>query len=180
MKFFIAALTITSCSFCNAAEKCKITEENLNFSAPKSKTIYKSYWQDSKEGNETIKRLHIAFEDGSTATIKHRFCDLYKFEAAYYMEEQNRAASTNDIKNKLNELLPYIAHKDDMQKKAVNSMLAELAEQQFDQGEILGAAYNGHKSVYGDTSYSILYFPINYSSLHSAAIYMDVGIGGIH
>lgn len=163
-----------------AESDCEIKAKDLTFATPKLDDIANTFWQDGKEGNETVKRLHIAYKDGSTTVIKHRFCNTYKFEAAYYMEEQNRPASKDDIKKKLNELLPYIAHKDNTQKQAVNSMLAQLAEQQFDQGEIFGAAFNGHESVYGDTSYSILYFPNNYSSLHSAAIYMDVGIGGIH
>ncbi len=180
MKSLTFTLFLTISASVYAGEKCSISAKDLNFTTPKSEKIANTFWQEDQEAGEAVKRLFIAYIDGSSAVIKHRFCDTYKFEAAYYMEDQNRTVSTDDIKNKLTELLPYIAHKDDMQKKAVNSMLAELAEQQFDQGEILGAAYNGHESVYGDTSYSILYFPINYSSLHSAAIYMDVGIGGIH
>lgn len=59
-------------------------------------------------------------------------------------------------------------------------MMSELDEGGFDPNEIIGASHNGADSAYGDTSYSIIYYPINHSSLHSAAIFVEIGIGGVH
>ena len=96
------------------------------------------------------------------------------------MEEKNRPASNEDVKNKLLLLLPYIALKESSQKEAVTKMTEELNGNTFDIHEVSGANFNGSDPTYGDTGYSILYYPMNYSELHTSAIFIDVGIGGIH
>lgn len=180
MKFLYAILFLTISSASSATEKCGISTKDLTFSTPTSENIANAFWQESKQGNETIKRLSITYKDGSIAIIKHIFCSTYKFEAAYYMEEEGKPESIEAIKKKLKYSLFYVAHKDNTQKKAIDKMITELNQSDFDLGEIVGATYNGTDSVYGDTEYSIIYLPINHSSLHNAAIFVEIGIGGIH
>lgn len=180
MKHFITGLLIICSAICNAEQQCSIKSTDLNFVTPKADSITNTYWQDDKENGESVKRLFITYKDGSTAVIKHTFCSEYKFEAVYYMEEQEQTNSTEKIKTSLTTFLSYVAHKDNMQKKAIKTMMAELDKYTFVPDEVIGATYNGHESVYGDTSYSILYSPLNYSAIYSAAISVEVGIGGIH
>jgi hypothetical protein len=180
MKIFITGFLITCSTLCSATQKCSIKSTDLNFITPKADNIANTYWQDNKEDGESIKRLYITYKDGSTAVIKHKFCSEYKFEAVYYREEQEQTNSTEKIKTSLTTFLSYVAHKDNMQKKAIKTMMAELDKYTFVPDEAIGATYNGHDSVYGDASYSILYSPLNYSAIYSAAISVKVGIGGIH
>jgi hypothetical protein len=180
MKIFITGLLITSSTLCSAKQKCSIKSTDLNFVTPKADNIANTYWQDDKEDGESVKRLHITYKDGSTAVIKHKFCSEYKFEAVYYMEEQEQTNSTEKIKTSLILFLSYVAHKDSSQKEAIKTMIAELDKYTFVPNEVFGATYNGHDQAYGDTGYSILYSPINYSSIYSSAISVEMGIGGIH
>ena len=69
---------------------------------------------------------------------------------------------------------------DETTQKAIKTMMTELDKYTFVPDEVFGATYNGHESVYGDTSYSVLYSPLNHSAIYSAAISVEVGIGGIH
>lgn len=170
-------------SFCYAEQtthNCKVTEKNLNFQTPKSNDIANTFWQEDKEGDETVKRLQITYKNGSIAVIKHRFCETYQFEAVYYTEERETKNSTEKIKTSLTTLLSYVAHKDSTQKEAIKTMIAELDKYTFVSDEVTGATYNGHDPAYGDTGYSILYSPLNYSSIYSAAISVEMGIGGMH
>ncbi|WP_331347122.1 hypothetical protein [Cellvibrio sp. UBA7661] len=180
MKFLPLLFFIAMSSPTYASSKCSIKSKDLNFITPKANNIANTYWQDSNENGESVKRLHITYKDGSTAVIKHTFCSEYKFEAVYYTEEQEQTNSTDKIKASFTTFLSYVAHKDNMQKKAIKSMMAELDKYTFVPDEAFGATYNGHESVYGDTSYSVLYSPLNYSAIYSAAISVEVGIGGIH
>jgi len=180
MKLLYLILFIVLSSTSQAETKCMISTKDLTFNTPKAQDIANTFWQEEKEGQETIKRLNITYRDGSIAVIKHQFCSTYKFEAAYYMEEKGKPKSMEEIQKKLRLSLTYVAQKDNTQKKAIGKMIAELNESSFDSSEIVGASYNGFDSAYGDTGYSIIYFPINHSSLHSAAIFVEVGIGGVH
>lgn len=180
MKIFIAGLLITCSTLCSAEQKCSIKSTDLNFFTPKADNIANTYWQYDKEDGESVKRLHITYKDGSTAVIKHKFCSEYKFEAVYYMEERAQTNSTDKIKTSLTTFLSYVAHKDSTQKEAIKTMFAELDKYTFAPDEVFGATYNGHDPAYGDTGYSILYSPMNYSSIYSSAISVEMGIGGIH
>lgn len=180
MKFLTFLLLIAISSSTYASNICNIKLKDLNFVTPKAANITNTYWQDDKEDGEVIKRLFVTYKDGSTAVIKHKFCSEYKFEAVYYMEKQEQTNSTEKIKTSLATFLSYVAHKDNMQKKAIKTMMAELDKYTFVPDEVFGATYNGHESVYGDASYSVLYSPLNHSAIYSAAISVEVGIGGIH
>jgi hypothetical protein len=180
MKVIITTLFITNSIFSDSALACSITPKDLNFVTPNRNGITNTFWQDEKQEDETVKRLYITYKDGSTAIIKHRFCSTYQFEAAYYMEEKDRVTSTKKIKTSLTKFLSYVAHKDSTKKEAIRHMIAELDKYSFAPDEIAGVTYNGHDPAYGDTSYSITYFPINYSSLHGSAIFVGMRIGGMH
>lgn len=180
MKYLIVVLLITYSAFCGAKQNCNITSKDLNFFTPKADNITNTFWKDSNEEGESVKRLYVIYKNGSTAIIKHRFCSKYKFEAVYYMEERERTNSTKKIKSSLILFLSYVAHKDSTQKEAIKTIIAELDKYTFVPDEVTGATYNGHDPAYGDTGYSILYSPMNHSSIHSSAISVEMGIGGIH
>lgn len=180
MKSLTFLLFIAMSSSTYASNKCNIKLKDLNFVTPKAENIANTYWQDDKEDGEVIKRLFVTYKDGSTAVIKHKFCSEYKFEAVYYMEERAKTNSTNQIKTSLTTFLSYVAHKDSTQKEAIKTMFAELDKYTFVNDEVFGATYNGHDPAYGDTGYSIIYSPMNHSSIYSSAISVEMGIGGIH
>lgn len=180
MKIFITGLLITCSTLCSAEQKCSIKSTDLNFVTPKADNIANTYWQNDKEDGEVIKRFFVTYKDGSTAVIKHKFCSEYKFEAVYYMEERAQMNSTDKIKKSLTTFLSYVAHKDSTQKEAIKTMFAELDKYTFVNDEVFGATYNGHDPAYGDTGYSIIYSPMNHSSIYSSAISVEMGIGGIH
>lgn len=180
MKLLTFLLLIAMSSSTYAINKCNIKSKDLNFVTPKSQNIANTYWQDDKKDGEVIKRLFVTYKDGSTAVIKHKFCSEYKFEAVYYMEERVKTNSTDKIKTSLITFLSYVAHQDSTQKEAIKTMIAELGKYTFVNDEVFGATYNGHDPAYGDTGYSILYSPMNYSSIYSSAISVEMGIGGIH
>lgn len=180
MKIFITGLLITCSTLCSAEQKCSIKSTDLNFVTPKADNIANTYWQNDKEDGEVIKRFFVTYKDGSTAVIKHKFCSEYKFEAVYYMEERAQMNSTDKIKTSLTAFLSYVAHKDSTQKEAIKTMFAELDKYTFVNDEVFGVTYNGHDPAYGHTGYSIIYSPMNYSSIYSSAISVEMGIGGIH
>lgn len=175
-------LMVLFSTLCSAQENphCKFKEKDLTFTTPKAENIANTFWQDGEENNEVVKRLYITYENGSTAIIKHKFCSEYKFEAVYYTKEIEPKNSTEEIKTSLITFLSYVAHKDSTQKEAIKTMMAELDKYTFVSSEVTGATYNGHDPAYGDTGYSIIYSPLNYSSIYSAAISVEMGIGGIH
>ena len=180
MKLLTLAILIITSSICYADPKCQVTAETLTFVTPKSSDITNTFWQDDKEGLEAVKRLHISYNDGSTAIIKHRFCSIYSFEVAYYVENRKNLTSIETLRSKLKTFIGYAAHADSTRQDAIKIMIDELNENGFDPSEIIGVSYNGFDPSYGDTGYDFMYFPIEHSSLHRAAIFVEIGIGGMH
>lgn len=163
-----------------ANEKCAYLATNLKFIAPDSQDIAKTFWQDSKDGYETVKRLYITYKDGSTAVIEHKFCSMYNFEVAYYVQDKSKLAAIETIQKKANALLSYSALKDSSQQEALTAIAKNLNERNFNPDKDISTGYSGYNENYGDTEYAVSYLPIENSSLHQAALFVYVGMGGMH
>lgn len=181
MKILYLALLITLSASCSADNgKCSITTKSLNLTTPKSADIVNSFWQNDEDGEETIKRLAVIYKDGSVAMIEHKYCSMYNFEAAYYVKDKSNVNTTDAIRETLNSLFAYAALKDNSQKNAIHAMTQRLKEKNFNPDNSIGTGHDQSNESNQNTEYSISYLPIEDSSLHEAALFVYMGIGGMH
>lgn len=184
MKIVYLILLIALSASCSAGTadngKCSITTKSLNLTTPKSADIVNSFWQDDEDGDETIKRLAIIYKDGSVAMIEHKYCSMYNFEVAYYVKDKDNINTTDAISETLNSLFAYAALKDNSQKSAIHAMTQRLKEKNFNPDNSIGTGYDQSNESNQNTEYSISYLPIEDSSLHEAALFVYMGIGGMH
>lgn len=160
--------------------KCSITTKSLNLTTPKAANIVNSFWQDDKDGDETIKRLTVNYKDGSIAIIEHKYCSMYNFEVAYYARDSESINTTDAIRATLTSLFAYAALTDNSQKSAINAMVERLNEKKFDANSNITTGFDQSNESNQNTEYSISYLPIEDSSLHEAALFVYMGIGGMH
>jgi hypothetical protein len=184
MKTLYLTLLIILSASCSAGtadnSKCSITTKSLKLPPPKSADIVNSFWQDDIDGEETIKRLTINYKDGSVAMIEHKYCSMYNFEVAYYVKDKNKVNTTDAISEILNSVFAYAEFKDNSQKNAINAMIQRLKEKKFTPDSNISTSYDQSNDSNQNTEYSISYLPIEDSSLHEAAVFVYMGIGGMH
>jgi hypothetical protein len=184
MKLLYLTLLITLSASCSAGTadngKCSITTKSLNLTTPKSANIVNSFWQDDEDGEETIKRLTINYKDGSIAMIEHKYCSMYNFEVAYYVKDKGSVKTTDAISETLNSLFAYAALTDNSQKSAIQAMTQRLKEKKFNPDNSVSTGYDQSNESNQKSEYSISYLPIEDSSLHEAALFVYMGIGGMH
>jgi hypothetical protein len=163
-----------------ADSDCDISSKNLTFKTPKSNDIAKTFWQDDKDGYETIKRLHITYKDGSVAVLEHKFCSMYNFEVAYYATDKETVNNTDLIQKKAEYFFSYAAIQGGDQQEAVETMTKSLHDKKFDPEKEASIGYEGSHPQYGRAEYIIDYRPLGSASIHKAAITLYVGLGGMH
>ncbi len=163
-----------------ANNDCDISSKLLKFKTPESNDIANIFWQDDKDGYETIKRLHITYKDGSIAVLEHKFCSMYNFEVAYYVADRELIENTDLIQKKAKYFFTYAAIQGGDQEEAIETMAVNLHENKFNPEKEAAIGYSGHHPQYGSAEYSIDYYPLGSASIHKAAITFYVGIGGMH
>lgn len=176
--FFIAFVAFSS--LCCADYKCEISTKNLSFPTPKSNDIANTFWQDDKDGHETIKRLHITYKDGSVAVLEHKFCSMYNFEVAYYVAERGALNTTESIQEKAKYFLTYASIQGGDQQEAIETMAQNLSKKKFTTENEATTGYDGSHPQYGRAEYVIDYYPLGAASIHEAAISFYMGLGGMH
>lgn len=180
MKILACILLIITSQLCHAEYKCNFLTKNLTFTTPKSDDIANTFWQDDKDGHETIKRLYITYKDGSLAVLEHRYCSVYNFEAAYYFGDKSKLANTKEFQKRAKLFFSYASVSDSSQQEAIATMIKELNEKEFDKEKNADAGYNGFDPQHGDTEYNIDYFPLDEVSVHEAALFVYMGLGVMH
>lgn len=165
---------------CYAKKECKYTTKNLTFPNPTSKNIANIYWQDTKEGYETIKRLYISYKDGSLALIEHKFCSMYNFEAAYYVKEKQEFEKISDIEKEIKSFFKYSSIQDNTLSEALEIMKANMIEKRFDFEKGLFTNHYDSNEHHQLAEFQIEYLPLVDTSFHDAALFIYMGIGGMH
>lgn len=180
MKNFFVIYLACFASLSYADKDCDISSKNLKFKTPKSNDIANTFWQDDKDGYETIKRLHITYKDGSIAVLEHKFCSMYNFEVAYYAADRETVKNTDLIKNKAQYFFTYASIQGGDQQEAIVTMTNNLDEKKFNTEKEASTGYDGSHPQYGRAEYIIDYHPLDSASIHEAAITFYMGLGGMH
>lgn len=175
---FIFLTSFASLSY--ADNDCDISTKSLIFKTPKSNDIANSFWQDDKNGYETIKRLHITYKDGSIAVLEHKFCSMYNFEVAYYAADREAVKNTDLLQKKAEYYFSYASIQGGDQQEAIDTMAKNLDRKKFNPEKQAAIGYTGHHPQYGNSEYSIDYHPLDGASIHEAAITFYMGLGGMH
>lgn len=182
MKNFAFFSLIFACSLCSAKNKCTLSTEDLNLATPTHQDIANTFWQDNKnkDSNESIKRLFITYKDGSFAIIEHKYCLMYNFEAAYYSADKSKLSTTKAIQTKTEQLLAYASIKDSNQHESISELISKLNMKKFNAEKNITSSAYGFLPDYGDSEYSLDYVSLGDVSVHQAALFVYMGIGGMH
>ena len=180
MKKFCFILLLITTPLCFADYECEYTTNKLNFITPNSSDIVNTFWQNDKNGYETIKRLYITYTDGSTAVIEHKFCTVYNFEVAYYTSSRNRLPSTAAIEKKMKLFFTYASLQDGSQQESITTMIEALNKKKFTPEKSIAIGHRGFDPEHGDAEYSIHYQPLGDVAIHKAALTIYMGLGVMH
>ena len=184
MKLLTSLLLLTLTAACHAEKSrtptCSLRIENLNFVTPTSDNIESTFWQKDVDGYESINRLHIAYKDGSVAVVEHKYCLMYNFEIAYYASTTNELSDGKKLSEILKSFFNYSAVQDTSIQNAVSAIIKRFEEKGFDADSALATAHDDSTQDNKRAEYSVSYMPIEDSSLHRAALFIYMGIGGEH
>lgn len=182
MKNLVFILLLATSGHCFASQECIFETKKLTFETPKSHDIVNTFWQDDrdKDSDESIKRLFISYKDGSFAILEHKYCLMYNFEAAYYLADKSKLSSIKAIQAKTEQLLAYASIKDSNQHESIGELISTLNGKKFNAERNITSSAYGFIPAYGDSEYSINYFPLGDVSVHQAAFFVYMGIGGTH
>lgn len=180
ISIFLFALTAACHAEKGSGHTCVLTADNINLATPESDDIANTFWQKDKEGYESVARIHIAYKNGSMAVIEHKYCSMYNFEIAYYTSSKNELSDTETLAKTLKTFLAYSAIQDDGIYSAISAMSKRLDEKGFDANHAIAIAHNNSTKDNKGVEYSVSYTPIEDSSLHKAALFFYMGVGGEH
>ena len=184
MRKIITLLIFSLTMSCNAEKnnghKCEFVGESLQLLTPESSDIANSFWQQDVDGYEAIDRLHINYKNGSVAVIEHKYCSMYNFEVAYYSKSTSEFLDVASLKKTLSKLFKAAAIADESTNRAVMAMSNRLEEKGFSPDQAIATAFDDSTKNNKRAEYSISYLPLEDSSLHKAAVFVYMGIGGEH
>jgi hypothetical protein len=184
MRLLISLLLLTLTAACHAEKgsthTCSLTSDTLNFVTPTSDSIANTFWQKDVDGYESINRLHIMYKDGSVAVVEHKYCLMYNVEIAYYASTANELSDSKKLSEALKSFFNYSAVQDTSIQNAVSAIIKRFEEKGFDADSALATAHDDSTQDNKRAEYSVSYMPIEDSSLHRAALFIYIGIGGEH
>lgn len=178
MKLLIALLTVSISLFCQAEETCDFQKKELELLSPQSTEVANSFWQQEIDSYETIDRLFINYKDGSIAVVEHKHCSMYNFEVAYYSASKNDFLNLTHLKETLNRLVDLSAVTDGATHKALDAMIKNLETEGFRPDKKAESFWDGSTDRHQRAEYGMSYLPLDDSSLHKAALFFYMGIGG--
>lgn len=168
----------TLAAHCLAGEDCTIARESLVEPTPKSATIAQSFWQKSSEGSDNIDLLTLIFKDGSVAVIEHKYCSMYNFEVAYYTNNPAQFENTEALSSTLKNLYNLSAIQDKSIDSAIGTMTNRLKEKGYNSEQAIGTGFDSSTKNNQKAEFSISYQPLEDSSIHKAALFIYLGVGG--
>ncbi|WP_323814136.1 hypothetical protein [Cellvibrio sp. NN19] len=180
MKYLIFILSLVAASSCFAERKCEYTTKKLSFPNPTSAEVDNIFWQDAEDGYETIKRLYISYKDGSTAVIEHKFCSMYNFQIAYYTKDKESLKQPDQVYRKMKSLFGYASIKDDTLRDAIEVFNKNLVEEEYDYEKEFFTNHDDSNEKSQGAEFQLEYLPIEGPALHEAALFIYMGIGGMH
>ena len=182
MRIIISLLLATITISCHAEKpkKCDFTSQNIKLITPNAENIANSFWQKDVDGYEVIDRLYVNYKNGSVAVIEHKYCSMYNFEVAYYSKDKSEFSDTTNLEKTLKGLFSTVAISDKKTQSSITTMISRLEEKKFNSNHPAATAYDDSTEDLKRAEYSISYTPIEDSSLHKAALFVYMGIGGEH
>lgn len=180
ISFLLFSLTIACHAENESAQDCSFTSSNVHLVTPKADNIANTYWQKSTDGYESVDRLYVNYKDGSVAIIEHKYCSMYNFEVAYYTGKKSDVSSITSLAETIKTLLAYSGIKDDSINNALIELKGKLEIKKFSAEKPIFAGANQSNLKNQAVEYSLSYMPIEDSSLHKAALFVYMAIGGEH
>lgn len=184
MKLLTAIILLALTASChaekNSMQDCNYTKASVKLTTPKAENIAQSYWQTNVEDYESIDRLFVIYKTGSIAIFEHKYCSMYNFEVAYYSRDGGEFSDIASLEKTLRTLFSAASFSDVKTQKAVPAIIEQMKENKFDPSEVSSAAYDGSTEDAKRAEFSLSYIPIEDSSLHKAALFVYMGIGGEH
>ncbi|MES2675416.1 MAG: hypothetical protein V4660_14335 [Pseudomonadota bacterium] len=187
MKIILIALALLTSS-CFAAEKpatsttnsCSFTKESLKFSALKDPAIINSYWQHTQdpETEEFVDRLFIAYRNGDSAVIEHKYCLIYNFKASYYSTAGEHTQSIEKLDQLLFNLQDLNALATKLSVIPNKKIIAELKKLTFNPEKPSRVNFNAaDKEAVNDVTYSFSYDPLGSLGMLGSMVSLYVAYG---
>lgn len=184
MKSLVSFLLLTLAVACHAetdgTHECPLTSKKLSFITPTSDNIANAFWQTGTDGYESVDRLHIVYKNGSVAVVEHKYCSMYNLEIAYYANKMDEFSDIKRFEETLKHFFTYSAIQDADGQKAISAMTKRFIEKGFRADSALTTGYEGSTQDNKRAEYSLSYVPVEDSSIHKAALFIYMGIGGEH
>ena len=178
MRFLVLLFISILAANCLAGENCTITHQNLAEPTPTDANIDQSFWQKDSDGSEKIDRLTLLVKDGSVAVVEHKYCTMYNFELAFYTNNKTQFENTQALSSTLKNLYNLSAVQDKSIDTAINAMADRLKEKGFDTEQAMGTGYDSSTANNQKAEFSLSYQPLEDSSIHKAALFIYMGVGG--
>src|SRR5690606_26806479 len=170
MKSLVSFLLLTLAVACHAetdgTHECPLTSKKLSFITPTSDNIANAFWQTGTDGYESVDRLHIVYKNGSVAVVEHKYCSMYNFEIAYYVNKVDELSGIKELEKTLKRFFTYSAIQDVDIQKAISAMTMRFTEKGFNADGALTTGYEGSTQDNKKAEYSLGYVPVEDSSIH--------------
>ncbi len=176
----LTVLTVSCYADKNSKQGCDYTKASLKLTTPKAENIAQTYWQTDREDYESIDRLFVVYKTGAMAVFEHKYCSMYNFEVAYYSRDGSELSDLPSFEKTLRTLFSVASFSDAKIQESIPAMMKQISENKFDSSEISSASYDGSTEDAKRAEFSISYLPVEDSSLHRAALFVYMGIGGEH
>src|SRR5690606_28030365 len=109
---------------------------------------------------------------------EHKYCSMYNFEIAYYANRMDEFSDIKRFEETLKRFFTYSAIQDVDIQKAISAMTMRFTEKGFNAGGALTTGYEGSTQDNKRAEYNLSYVPVEDSSIHKAALFIYMGIGG--
>ena len=184
MKFIFIIFALLTLN-CFAAEKPatnfrSFTRESLKFSTIKDPAIINRYWQHTQdpETEEFVDRLFIAYRNGDSAVIEHKYCLIYNFKASYY----STADEHTDNIEKLDQLLLNLQDLNALAAKLSvipnKKIIAELKKVTFNPEKPSRVNFDASdKEAINNVTYSFSYDPLGTLGMLGSMVSLYVAYG---
>jgi len=174
----LLAITVSCHAEKNVTNDCNYKKVNLKLTTPQEENIAHSYWQTDTDGYESIDRLFVIYKNGSVAIIEHKYCSMYNFEVAFYSREATEFSDAISFEKTFRNLFSLAAFSDRKTRKSISTMIKQMNENNFDSSGTMSASSDASTEDSKRAELSLSYNPLEDSSLHKAALFIYMGIGG--
>ncbi len=166
-----------TCQYTKASIKQSLAEQK----SAKSQSANHYYLRESQDpdSDETVLTEYLVLNNGSTATLEHKFCDMYNLEISYLNSQAVDKNTIKDLTSQLNQWLVNAPVKLTFKKPFSEIVNSTLSESQKKLEQTFSISLPDDKlDANASVEYELGFSPVANSSLYSSMFNLYLGVGG--